>query len=83
MDNAKNDRVDQPGSESFWQHKPRWCQPWSIVLTGSLVIGLDGLAYQRLSAPLWLVLPILLAILGWWFLFLVLVPAAAKAENAS
>jgi Na+/proline symporter len=53
------------------------------VLTGSLVIGLDGLAYQRLSAPLWLVLPILLAVLGWWFLFLVLVPAAAKAENAS
>lgn len=72
---------DQPGVESFWQHKPWWCQPWSILLTGSLGMGLAGLAYQRLSAPLWLVLPWLGLILAWWFLFLVLVPSAAKAEN--
>lgn len=44
-------------------------------------MGLAGLAYQRLSAPLWLVLPWLGLILAWWFLFLVLVPSAAKAEN--
>lgn len=69
------------GQLTFWQHKPWWCQPWSILLTGTIAIGLDALAYQRLSAPLWLVLPFLFCILAWWFLFLVLVPAAAKAEH--
>ena len=77
---AKRDQRDAPGSDSFWKHKPPWCQPWTILLTGSLVIGFDGLAYQRLGAPLWLVVPVLLGILAWWFLFLVLVPTAAKAE---
>ncbi|MFM7787820.1 MAG: DUF6737 family protein, partial [Microcystis panniformis] len=26
MSNSKSDNV--------WNHKPRWCQPWSILLTG-------------------------------------------------
>ena len=69
------------GTGGFWSHKPWWCQPWSILLTGTIGIGLDAFAWRQLSAPLWLVLPVLLAILAWWFLFLVLVPAAAQQVN--
>jgi hypothetical protein len=68
-------------SLSFWAQKPWWCQPWSILLTGTLAILADGLAYQRLAVPLWLTLPVLLLVLGWWFLFLVLVPSAYQAAT--
>ncbi|MEB3316622.1 MAG: DUF6737 family protein [Cyanobacteriota bacterium] len=66
---------------TFWQHKPWWCQPWTILLTGSLGIALDGLLYVHFSTPLWLALPWLLLILAWWFLFLVLVPSAANPDD--
>ena len=71
-----------PGS-SFWKQKPGWCQPWSILLAGTLALLLDGFSYWRLAAPLWLVLPVLLGVLGWWLLFLVLVPSAYQATVAS
>lgn len=62
-------------SAAFWQHKPWWCQPWSILSTGGAGIGGGLLAYRKLHAPLWLVVPFLIGILIWWFLFLVLVPS--------
>jgi hypothetical protein len=82
---AKANKGEAPvptGADVFWQHKPWWCQPWSILLTGALGIAFDGLLVIRFSAPLWLALPILVAILAWWFLFLLLVPSAANAENS-
>jgi uncharacterized membrane protein HdeD (DUF308 family) len=77
----REDPPHQSGAQLFWHHKPWWCQPWSILLTGALGIALDLLAFFRLSVPLWLVLPFLLCILAWWFLFLVLVPSSAQADN--
>lgn len=65
----------------FWQSKPWWCQPWSILLTGVTGIALDLLAYQRFELPWWIVAPPLLGILGWWGLFLVIVPLAAKSDT--
>ena len=40
--------VDQPRHESvsLWDHKPWWCQPWSILLTGVAVV-LGGRAGER------------------------------------
>lgn len=72
-----------PPASSFWKQKPGWCQPWSILLTGTLALLLDGYAYGRLGFPLWLALPVLLGVLGWWLLFLVLVPSAYQAAVAS
>jgi hypothetical protein len=66
----------------FWGHKPWWCQPWSILLTGALGIAVDGLLYFRFAFPLWLVLPVLLLILAWWVLFLLLVPSAANLDSS-
>ena len=64
----------------FWHHKPWWCKPWSIVLTGCLGIGTALLAKRLGPLPWWLVAPVLMAILGWWLLFLVLVPLSVSEE---
>ena len=55
---------------SFWSHKPWWCQPWTILLTGSLAIGVSW----WLLHWLWLTLPIALLVMIWWWLFLIAVP---------
>jgi hypothetical protein len=55
---------------SMWQAKPWWCQPWSIVLTGIVIVVASWLLLHRL----WITLPVASVILVWWFLFLKLVP---------
>lgn len=63
----KNGELDS----SFWAHKPYWCQPWSILLTGTLfVAGARQLFHNNVVTGL-AAIPILI----WWYLFLVLVPA--------
>lgn len=57
---------------SFWAHKPYWCQPWSILLTGTLfVLGARQLFHGNNIVTALAAVPILV----WWYLFLVLVPA--------
>ncbi|MFM8259495.1 MAG: DUF6737 family protein [Vulcanococcus sp.] len=60
----------------FWSHKPWWCQPWTIVTTGVLLVG-GSWWWLRLW---WISLPLALGVLVWWWLFLVLVPSA-EAQN--
>ena len=60
----------------FWSLKPWWCQPWSILLTGVLVIAGSWLLLHRW----WISAPVAVAVLAWWGLFLVLVPAAYLDE---
>jgi len=54
----------------YWEEKPSWCQPWSIILTGiSILIPvfllLNSLIIQFFAA---------LLIIIWWFLFLFIAP---------
>ena len=63
--------ADQP---AFWSLKPWWCQPWSILSTG---VGIS-LASWLLFHRLWISLPLSAAVIGWWWLFLVLVPSAYR-----
>ena len=65
-----------PESGDLWSHKPWWCQPWSILLTGVAVVG-GSWWWLRLW---WICLPLAVAVLLWWWLFLVAVPAAYAAE---
>jgi hypothetical protein len=60
----------------LWSAKPWWCQPWSIVLTGVVLVG-GSWWWVRLW---WISLPLALGVLVWWWLFLVLVPAAYADE---
>ena len=64
--------LEQP---PFWSLKPWWCQPWSIISTGVLMVGGSWALLHRL----WISLPLALGVLAWWLLFLVLVPAAYRS----
>jgi len=69
---AERSNSDSPGAPgSFWQSKPVWCQPWTIVATGTGV----SLASWLLLHRWWITAPVVGAVLVWWWLFLVLVPA--------
>jgi hypothetical protein len=64
--------------DSVWDLKPWWCQPWSILLTGLIVIGVSWLVLQ-----LWWLTTVVAVVIGaWWLLFLVLMPAAWKRSQA-
>ena len=74
--------VNSPNSAeqpAFWSLKPWWCQPWSILATGAGISGISWLVLHRL----WITLPLTAVILGWWWLFLVLVPAAYRNATSS
>jgi len=64
--------------DSIWEHKPWWCQPWSIVLTGMVAVAASWWLLHRW----WVSLPVLVAVLFWWMLFLVLVPSAYNDQNS-
>ncbi|MCP9791970.1 hypothetical protein KBZ20_08285 [Vulcanococcus limneticus Candia 3F8] len=64
--------------DSLWQHKPWWCQPWSILLSGVAVVTGSWFLLGRW----WITVPLAAGVLLWWWLFLVLVPAAYRAEVA-
>lgn len=59
----------------FWSLKPPWCQPWSILLTGMVLV----VASWLLLHIRWLTLAVAAVVLLWWVLFLLLVPAAYRA----
>lgn len=64
-------------SESIWAHKPWWCQPWSILITGLMMPTASWLLLQR-----WWITAALAAGVGvWWWLFLVLVPRAYQNDQ--
>ena len=61
----------------LWSHKPWWCQPWTIVLTGLLVVGGSWLVLHRL----WVTGPVALVVGCWWFLFLVIAPTTYRNQS--
>ena len=64
---------------SIWNHKPWWCQPWTILLTGCCAVVASWLLLQRW----WITSLLALGVTGWWWLFLVLVPRSYREAMAS
>jgi hypothetical protein len=60
--------TDSTPPTSVWQLKPWWCQPWSIVLTGTVLIASSWLVAHRWWLTLIVALPV-----GTWMGFFVLV----------
>jgi hypothetical protein len=53
-----------------WNYKPWWCQPWSILLTGVLLISVSWLLCHKI----WITVVVAFPVLAWWFYFLLLWP---------
>jgi hypothetical protein len=61
---------EQTDAIDLWQSKPWWCQPWTIILTGIILIAGSWLVLKSL----WITIPLTIAIIVWWTYFLVIVP---------
>ena len=59
----------------MWKSKPAWCQPWTILTTGAVVITASWLLFQSLVFTLLSSL----VVFAWWYLFLILVPSSYAA----
>jgi hypothetical protein len=57
-------------SYDLWQSKPWWCQPWTIILTGVIIVLSSWLLFHKI----WLSIIVAIPIVVWWIYFLVLVP---------
>ncbi len=70
--------MDKNTKKIFWDSKPYWCQPWSIVSFGVLCLIFIWKIFNNI---------IITSILGffiiiWWIVFLILAPNAYKSiEN--
>ncbi len=56
--------------DSVWTHKPWWCQPWSILLTGVTLIG----GSWALLRMVWLTVIVAVPVLTWMVFFLLVYP---------
>ena len=56
--------------KKFWDFKPYWCQPWSIITFGILFLLSSWIFFHNLL----ITSTLFLIVLAWWFLFLILVP---------
>jgi hypothetical protein len=63
---------------NLWESKPWWCQPWTIVLTGVIIITGSWLLFKTL----WLTLPVATLIGLWWTYFLIIVPRLLQQQKS-
>jgi hypothetical protein len=70
--------MSNPEGYNVWSDKPRWCQPWTILLTGSVIIASSWLLFHRW----WLSLPVAAAIALWWWYFLLAYPRLVRQAIA-
>ncbi|NBO28296.1 MAG: hypothetical protein EB070_03830 [Synechococcaceae bacterium WBA_2_066] len=61
----------------FWSLKPWWCQPWTILLTGTVAITTTWLVLHIW----WLTAAVAVLVLAWWCLFLLIVPNITPVEQ--
>jgi hypothetical protein len=55
---------------SPWRYKPWWCQPWSILLTGLILIGGSWILFKII----WLTILVSIPVLTWMVFFLLIWP---------
>jgi len=57
---------------NYWDQKPNWCQPWSIISFGIFVLILSWMLLNNI-----IITSILgLLIIVWWVIFLIFAPSA-------
>ena len=69
--------MDTNSEKSFWDSKPYWCQPWSIISFGILALIFSWKLFNNVVITSILGLIIII----WWFLFLILAPNSYEVSN--
>ncbi len=69
--------MDTNSKKSFWDSKPYWCQPWSIISFGVLILIFSWKLFNNI---------LFTSIIGvfvfvWWILFLILAPNSYQVIN--
>ena len=69
--------MDINSKKSFWDFKPYWCQPWSIISFGLLVLIFSWKIFNNV---------LFTSIIGffifvWWIFFLILAPNSYQEIN--
>ncbi len=62
--------MNSNSKQQFWDLKPFWCQPWTIITFGLLTLFFSWLLFNNLIITLILAFVIII----WWLVFLILVP---------
>ncbi|XP_073105464.1 uncharacterized protein [Elaeis guineensis] len=60
--------------DSVWDTKPSWCQPWTILLTGVIVVSCSWLFLHSLI----ITAGVLSLICAWWYIFLYSYPKVLR-----
>ena len=63
---------------TYWDEKPVWCQPWSIVITGLSIIALS--IWWPNSILLTAIITLIVVL--WWALFLIIAPLQYSNHKA-
>ena len=69
--------MDTNSKKSFWDSKPYWCQPWSIISFGVFVMVLSFKIFNNIVFTS----IISLLIFVWWIVFLILAPNSYQVIN--
>ena len=62
--------MDSNSKKKFWDLKPFWCQPWTIIGFGILLIFSSWMLINNIIITSIL----LICIIIWWIVFLILAP---------
>ncbi|WP_413678316.1 DUF6737 family protein [Prochlorococcus sp. MIT 0916] len=69
--------MDTNSKKSFWDSKPYWCQPWSIISFGVLVLIFSWKLFNNIIFTS----VIGIFVFAWWILFLILAPNSYQVLN--
>ena len=69
--------MDTNSKKSFWDSKPYWCQPWSIISFGVLVLIFSWKLFNNIL----ITSTIGIFVFVWWILFLILAPNSYQVMN--
>ena len=70
--------MDINSHHKFWNQKPYWCQPWSIITFGILVLIFSWSLFNNI-----LITSILaFIIIAWWALFLIIAPNSYELTSS-
>ena len=69
--------MNSNSKKQYWDVKPYWCQPWSIITFGNLVLIFSWTLFNNI------IITSLLAfiIIVWWVIFLIIAPRSYELNS--